>query len=270
MKRSLPGQPPVWLAWRLVVGIVLLMLALATARAETAESCVLRVGWTPYAIFTFAGENGEVRGIDAEAIRTVAEGAGCTVTFRQLPWARILLELGSGDLDATSSASRTAERERFAQFSIPYRRADTSIWVRRGESGRYPLSRLADIPASGMRLGVVVGYHYSDEFDRLMRDPAFNAHVDGASGYEVNISKLLHDRIDGFLVDDSTVMEGWMKTLQVRDQLERHPLPMPGEDLHFMFSRASVSAETVAKINKSLERLLVDGGMKTIVARYTE
>lgn len=254
-------------AW---AAIALLLVRLGFASAHPAQACTLRVGWTAYAIYTFAGVDGQVRGIDAELITAAAEGAGCTVQFRELPWARILLELRSGGLDVTSSASRTPEREIYALFSQPYRQADMSVWVRRGEAGRFPLQRLADVQSARLRLGVVVGYAYGPEYAALARDPGFAAWIDGANGYETNITKLLHGRIDGFLVDDSGVMVGWVKKLGVEGLVARHPLALPGEDLHFMFSRASVSPERVAAIDASLVRMHAEGRAQQIIAAYME
>lgn len=232
------------------------------------DGCTLRVGWTPYAIYTFSGDDGSVQGIDADLIAMLAEDIGCATQFRQLPWARILLELQNGTLDVTTSASRSADRERFALFSAPYRLAEIAIYVRQGEAARYPLATLADVAGARMRLGYVVGYYYGREFEALMQDPGFRAHTDGAGGYEVNITKLLHNRIDGLIVDDVGVMIGWAKKLNAQALVERHPLAMPGDDLHFMFSKASVPPATRDAINRALDRARADGRLQAILDRY--
>ncbi len=264
-----------------VAAIALLLLAGPAARAqgESAQSesaqgehaqgeCVLRVGWTPYGLYTFADEEGRARGIDADLISMIAGEIGCSARFRELPWARILLELDSGTLDATSSASRTLERDAFALFSQPYREAETAIFVRRGDAQRFALHSLADIPQSGMRLGYVVGYHYGPTFAALMQDPAFAASTDGAADYAVNINKLLHDRIDGFLVDDVGVMIGWAKQLGAVGQVERHPLRVASDQLHFMFSRRTISLEQLADIDAALQRMRADGRLQATFDRY--
>jgi polar amino acid transport system substrate-binding protein len=254
---------------RLAAAVSVLALALVAALGARAAECTLRVGWTPYAIYTFKAEDGRTRGIDADLIAALARDVGCEAQFREIPWARILLELENGSLDVTSSASRTPERERFALFSTSYRLAEMAIYVRRSDVQRFPLGSLADLPKSRMRLGYVVGYYYGPEFESLIKDPAFARHTDGAAGYEVNITKLLHDRIDGLLVDDVGVMLGWAKKLGVQEQVERHPLPIASDALHFMFSRAAVKPETVAAIDAALARMQADGRLQAIVAEYT-
>ncbi|MBK8175857.1 MAG: transporter substrate-binding domain-containing protein [Rhodospirillales bacterium] len=248
----------------------MLIVAIVMQATSAAAACALRVGWTPYAIYTFTDGDGDVRGIDADLITALAHAVGCTTQFYRLPWARILLEIQSGELDVTSSASRTADRDVFALFSQPYRPAQRAIYVRRSEATKYPLNSLAEVPQSGMRLGIIVGYDYGEEFHRLAGDPAFAAALDGAVGYQVSIQKLLFNRIDGVLVDDAGVMIGELKAMGVADRVERHPLRIASDPLHFMFSRASISPDMVEAINLNLARMKTDGRLQAIFDAYLE
>jgi len=182
----------------------------------------------------------------------------------------MVLELENGVIDVTSSTSRTPERERFAYFSEPYREAEMAVFVRRGEAGNYALEDLSSIPGIGFRLGVITAYYYGPEFADLMKDPKFAARVDGAADYETNIRKLLHGRIDGFLVDDVGVALGEAKALGVEDRIERHPVRVAGDELHFMFSRKTVDPATFAALNASLVKRIADGRVDEIKARYPE
>lgn len=253
---------------RLVGAAALMVLALPGVNAEAA--CTIRMGWEPYALYTFADKNGNLTGIDIDLIKAVAKEVGCEVTFRQVPWARMLLELENGVIDATSSTSRTPERDLFAYFSEPYRQAEMAIFVRRGEAENHPLADLSSIPGAGFKLGGIAGYYYGPEFAELMKDPNFAAQVDGAADYETNIRKLLHGRIDGLLVDDVGVALGEAKALGVGDQIERHPVRVAGDDLHFMFSRKTIDPATFEAINASLAKMIADGRVEEIIARYLE
>ena len=237
---------------------------------DASASCLLRMGWEPYAIYTFADPDGNPTGVDIDLMKAIAKDVGCEVTFRQLPWARMVLELENGVIDVTSSTSRTPERERFAYFSEPYREAEMAVFVRRGEAGNYVLEDLSSIPGADFRLGVIAAYYYGPEFAELIKDPRFAAQVDGAADYETNIRKLLHGRIDGILVDDVGVAVGEAKALGVEDLIERHPVRVAGDDLHFMFSRKSVNPETYAAFNARLARMMTDGRVDEIKARYLE
>ncbi len=235
-----------------------------------AQQCALRAGYDSYGVYAYTDAEGRAGGIDVDTIQAFARELGCRVSFEEMPWTRVLLAIETGELDLASSASMTEERLRFARFSIPYRQAEFAIYVRRGESGRFALDGLQDIPKAGLRLGIVTGYYYGDAFDALMTDQSFAAMVDPAADYETNIRKLLHDRIDGFMVDDVGVMISVMRRLGVKDQMERHPLPLPGDDLHFMFSRKTVDARRVEEINRVLERMQRDGRLQEIMRTHLE
>lgn len=232
---------------------------------RAASSCMLRHGWTPYAVYTYRDAQGSLTGADIELVRALAKEIGCETVFRELPWARILLEIENGTLDSTSSASATPERKAYAEFSDPHRQAEMGIYVRRGEASRYPLDQLVAIRDQPIKLGVVNGFFYSAEFESLMDDPRFAARVEGAADYAVNIRKLVHGRIDGFLVDDIGVMIGEARAMGVIDQVERHPLHLAGDDLRLMFSRKSVDPQIVADINASLAQMRADGRLQAII-----
>ena len=255
--------------FRRFAAIVPIALLFCVTTPNTGDAaCALRVGWNQYAIYTFEDAQGKATGIDVELVRALAKYIGCTVTFVELPWARVLTEMKDGTLDMTTSASRTPERETFAWYSDPYREAEVAIFVRHGEASAYKLDSLSSISSSDFSLGVVAGYYYGAEFERLMKDPAFAAHVEGATDYPINIRKLLHRRIDGFLVDDIGVMVGEIKNLDLTGRLERYPLRIAAERLHLMFSKKSVDPSIVEAVNESLAKMKADGRLQSIMDRF--
>lgn len=236
----------------------------------SAESCTLRAGYDSYGVYSYSDGHGRAGGIDIDVVRAWARELGCHVTFEEMPWQRILLAIEAGQLDLSSSASMTEERLRFARFSVPYRQAEVAIYVRRGETGRFALEGLRDIPKAGLRLGIVTGYYYGEDFEALMADERFAAQIDPAADYDINIRKLLHRRIDGFIVDDVGVMASALRRLGVNDRIERHPLALPGDDLHFMFSRNTVDAPRVEAVNRVLQRMKNEGRLQEIMRKHLE
>jgi polar amino acid transport system substrate-binding protein len=250
-----------------LVVLVGTMLALPAGGVAAAE-CELRVGWEPYAPYTYADETGEVTGADIELIRTLADEVGCAAEFAELPWARILREVEHGTLDVSTSTSWTPERTEWAWFSEPYRATEMAIYVRRGEVGRFELESLADIAAQEFRLGVITDYYYGDEYQALTADARYDPWIDGATDYATNIRKLSSGRIGGYLVEDVAVMEAELARLGLSEEVERYPLPIKGEQLRFMFSRKTVEAELVAAIDDALARLRADGRLAAITSKY--
>lgn len=250
----------VCLAWTVV--------ALAALPGLAAEPCTLRVGWEPYAPFTFAGKDGEATGADIDLIEAIADEIGCTVVPVELPWARIVKEVEQGTLDASTSTSRTPERERWALFSQPYRETEIAIYVRRGETPRFDLQSLADVPAQQLRLGVIVDYYYGEALAEAASDPGFAAWIDGAPDYPTNIRKLVNGRIDGFLVEDVAVIEAELERMGMSERVERYPLRIPGEKLRFMFSRKTVEPDMVAQVDAAVAKMRADGRLDAIMAKY--
>lgn len=192
------------------------------------------------------------------------------MSFHEMPWVRILLALQKGTLDVATSAGWTEERNAFAYFSKSYRDAEMAVFVRRGEVDRYPLARLADITKIEFTLGVIVGYHYNDEVDELMKNPAFAARVDGAVDYRTNIRKLVHGRLDGYLAEDVNVMVAEANILSLGDKVERHPMPVSGDELHLMFSRKTVDPAIVSKMDAAIVEMRADGRLQAMIDKYLQ
>jgi polar amino acid transport system substrate-binding protein len=177
-------------------------------------------------------------------------------------------EVEQGTLDVSTSTSRTPERDQWALFSKPYRETEIAIYVRRGETPRFALQELADIPEQQLRLGVIVDYYYGEALAEAASDPGFVAWIDRAPDYATNIRKLVSGRIDGFLVEDVAVMEAELAREGMSAAVERYPLRIPGEKLHFMFSRETVEPEMVAKVDDVVAQMRADGRLDAIRAKY--
>jgi polar amino acid transport system substrate-binding protein len=255
---------------RTLGSVLTVLLAAALAGGAAAQPCALRAGYDSYGVYSYTDADGRAQGIDIDVVRTFARELACEVSFEEMPWQRILLAIETGRLDLTSSASMTEERLRFAYFSQPYRQAEVAIYVRRGESGDFDLAGLKDIPRAGFHLGIVTGYYYGEAFEALMETESFAALVDPAADYETNVRKLLHGRIDGFIVDDVGVMVSALRRLGVRDRIERYPLSLPGDELRFMFSRKSVDAARVEAVNEVLARMRDDGRLQAVMRNHLE
>lgn len=250
--------------------VALTLVTIAWASAYAVEFCSLSVGWEPYGTRIYVDEAGAVTGSDIELMRTLAQEIGCTITFKQLPWTRHLLELQAGHIDVATSVRWTAERETFGWFSDVYRHDEMALYVLRGTVGNYRLTGLAALPETGFKLGVISGYYYGPEFEALMADPAFARQVEAASDYATNLRKLIHGRIDGVLADDVTVVIAVAKALGLHERLEQHPLPIPGNTSHLLFSKKSVAPALVAAVNARLASMKSDGRLQRILGQYAD
>lgn len=249
-----------------MLGLAATMLVPAGAKAE----CTLVLGWESYAVYTFLKSGSVLTGADIELLRATAKEVGCTLQYRQYGWQRIHEQLKTGGVDVATSATLSPERERYAYFSVPYRRAEMAIYVRRGESGRFDISSLQSIAGTDFRLGTIGSYEYGAPFSDLIRDPAFAERLRPAADYKAALRRLIDGRVDGFLTDDVGVMVAEARALGIEAEVERYPLALPAQEIRFMFSRVSVDPAIVAAFDKSLERMKADGRIRAILDRFLE
>ncbi len=252
--------------WRSIVAMAL--TAVVTGASAARADCTLVLGWEPYAVYTFVKRGSILTGADIELIRAAAEEVGCTLQYREYGWHRILEQLKEGRVDVATSATRSHERERYATFSVPYRRAEMAIYVRRGESGRFNIPSLHALAGTDFRLGTIGGYEYGAPFSGLVLDPAFGDRVRPAATYKAALRRLVDGRIDGFLTEDIGVMVAEARALGIEAEVERYPLALPGQEIRFMFSRASVDPAIVAAFDDSLTRMKADGRIRAIIDKF--
>lgn len=250
------------------LGIALALSAIISVTANAAAPCSLAVGWSPYGNYIFVNKAGEVDGVDIEIMKALAREIGCEVTFKELPWARHLLEMKAGRIDVATSVRKSPERETFGWFSEPYRENQMALYVRRGETANYALADLAEIPAIGFKLGIVDDYYYGPLFTRLMQSPEFARQVERIVDYETLIRMLVHGRIDGILAEDVEVLISEAEALGLYDQIEAYPLAIPGDTFHLMFSKQSVGPNIVAAINAALAQMRAHGRLQQIFHTY--
>ena len=124
------------------------------------------------------------------------------------------------------------------------------------------------MPAQQLRLGVIVDYYYGDAVAAEIGKPEIVAWIDGAPDYPTNIRKLVNGRIDGFLAEDVAVMDTELERMGMSDRVERYPLRIQGEKLRFMFSRATIGPELIAKVDATLAAMRADGRLDAITAKY--
>jgi polar amino acid transport system substrate-binding protein len=250
--------------------LTLVAIVAVTTAAPDAHACTLRLGWEPYAVFTYEGKDGEPRGVDIDVLRQIADTAGCSVEFRKLPWARILVEIESGQIDVASSVKYIPVRDAFALFSIPYRRGELALFARRGEVHRLLIGSIDEWPRTGRRLGFVNAYSFGSDIDASLAKAEIAALSDGSPDYATGIRMLVTGRTDAFLAEDVNVMIGEARTLGVEAAIERHPLVLPPSDYHLMFSRASVPPDLVSIADRVIARMRRDGSIDRLTQYHRE
>ena len=78
---------------------------------------------------------------------------------------------------------------------------------------------------------------------------------------------MIQNQIDGFL-EDPFVAAYTIKRKGLGDEIEAHPIRVHSGNVALMFSKKSVSEETVLAFNRALVKLMENGEYKRILDKY--
>lgn len=245
--------------------------------AQSSES--LRGGWTDFAPFQSAtrGKLAEPQGLDVEVLEDILGEAKMEARLLKQSWADQLQSLMEGRSDFALGAFKPAEGDDRFYYSLPYRWARISLFVRAEDKDRYGGRDVAVLLARDpeFRIGVIPG--------RLFQDSALNRAIDGsaragrlvyAQSNEDNLQNLVAGRIDGFVGDRLGVAASALNTGLMFGIAE---IAIPGtSSVHVLLSKETVSAGTLARINSAISTLDAGGQLtrrlhnriSSVVMRY--
>jgi len=231
------------------------------------EKRIFSVGWEPWAPYLFENEQKNITGLDADLLKMIINKMNCETKFHNIPWKRLLSYVRRGHIDLATGASKTSEREEYANYSDSYRTESTVLFVLKGYSSKYPFKKLSDIKKSKFQLGVTNGYYCGEEFEKLMKDDAFKKHVQGVINDNTNIKKALRGRIDGYIGDKYAGIAA-IKEEGARNQFEIHPMNIFSTDIYVLFSKKSTTKDELNRFNKALKILKENGELDDMLKKY--
>lgn len=212
--------------------------------------------WPPYEFV----QGGEAFGIASEITIAVFKSMNKEISrVYSVPWKRGLNMLTHGELDLLVSGVRTAKREAVYHYpDEPLMHASWRIFVPKGSA----INGLEDL--KGKDVGLVLGYQYPQKvLDRVRQI----ANVQYVSDNETNIRKLANGRLDALLAD-------YLNGLWIIDSLSLTGTVVPAAEslgeraLYTLFSRETVSAETVKAFSEALILFKKTPEYREMVARY--
>ncbi len=231
------------------------------------EVCEISMGWAPWEPYQYITREGVLTGLDIEIMRATEAELGCKIKFRQDDWAKLLLQLKQGTLDAVASAGMTEARRQYAFYSEPYRSESYAIYVRRDEVERYSGQSVRALLDSRMRLGAVSGYSYGVTISEYQDSEKYQKLFTYNEISEANFLLLFDNKVDG-VVADSVVASDMIRRKSWSNQVARLPLVIHSGDVYVMFSKKSVSEEMVQKMNDALAKLKASGDYRRLMELY--
>lgn len=209
-------------------------------------------------------EQGEIRGVAFELVKEAFRRGGYGLEVRLLPWGRALQLVENGEADGIFTLFKTAERERFADFSEEVLLEQSiSLFVRHDATIEFNGELDALLP---FRFGVVRNVSYGERFDGwLSRHPEIARDLSHTG--EANLNKLVRGRFD-ILVSNSGGAHFILERLGLVSRVRalRPEIQRPPSYLAFSKRRHLESVRRV--FDKALKSMHADGTYQRIVAAY--
>jgi polar amino acid transport system substrate-binding protein len=203
-------------------------------------------------------------GIDMEIAMSALERMGVRTIVKLAPFKRVLAMLEEGQADLTTSLSYRPERDAYLYWSLPYRTDTNYIFFTRKDAGFQP-ERMEDL--RGRKVGVVRGFVFPSTFaDDQGIEKVEAPHIPSMVGM------LLEGRFDAFIVN-SIVGKHELKATNRMDEVRQAPfiLRTPDDKGTVMgFSKARVSRDFVGRFNEEIRKMLGDGTIGRIEAKYLD
>jgi len=245
--------------------ILPLLFALANTAATAGCPAPLQAGASDLGLSSFR-QDGQIRGAAIDVLRELARRTGCRLDINWYPRARLWVEYGSGRINLTVSAARTAERDRIAHF-VPYVTTRFDLVLSRRVAGSYKsLEELVD--RSEARLNLVRGAYYTREVEAQVARLRRQGRVEEVSDFDAAFRKIASGRADATLAP----MMIYARYQQTAGLLRETTVMPVTESPPFLvgtyFSQHGLAPEARKAFAEVLLGMVADGTVARIYGKY--
>jgi polar amino acid transport system substrate-binding protein len=223
-----------------------------SVRAETwALAC--EENFPPYNFI----ENGVKTGIDTEIVQAVLKRIGVQADLQVYPWNRVVYLLDKDEVDLAYQFAQSPERMEKYVMVGPIRTGRTGFAVPADSPAHY--ETLDDL--KGLKIGVVKGFHYSDEFD----SSTTLTKIDTPTNNQILVRMLVGSRLDAIIGDVDTLRYFAAKegvTSKIRF------LPKIHKEMVRYVAFPKSKADKAERFRVALEAMQADGTIKAIIHRW--
>ncbi|BEV15949.1 transporter substrate-binding domain-containing protein [Herbaspirillum sp. DW155] len=201
-------------------------------------------------------------GIDKDFADELIRRSGCKVNVSLMSRARIWQLIESGALDFSLSGITNPERDSFAAFAWYF--SNKYYLLVRKDAG---ISQLADVARKeGFQLGVIRGFRYSSNANRMVDQLTAANRVTLAGGLDPLYEALLQNRIQGMIMEpfDYPVVE----EKRIREVTTIISLEDPSVPHGLIMSRQALSPAEQEKWRSLVNGMLADGTVLRIFRKY--
>ena len=217
--------------------------------------------WKPYICGDEAGKNG----IAVDMFMIIFEKAGYQPEFKEVPWKRAKVDTRRGKYNAIVCATKD-DAPGFVYPEQPIAVQKTCFYTDQKSSWKYENIDSLD----GITLGVIGGYHYSEELDQYIAKNSTTGKVQTTvsdNPLKSNVLMLKKQRISA-MIEDPVVMQYYI-WLNKESDLKEAGCVTEKVNLYIPFSPKNSESEKYAKIlSDGISALITTGEIKRIYESY--
>ncbi len=243
-----------------LTGLFLLQLAVVVSAQDCTEIKVSGSNsWKP---ISFINERkAQFNGVAFDVLTLLSKKLTIELTpLVDLPWARAMIMMESGELDVMAGIYKTPERSKKFHFSQAFSAESLNIYVLKNKGFHY--EEFKDL--IGKRGDMIIGSSNGKQFDAFA-----NKHLDlhPVSTREQQFHRLERERTDYVILDQYTA--NWkLKKLGLTKKIVALENPLIKNSIYFALSKQSSCAKLLPQINVILNAMEIDGRLNEIYEKY--
>jgi len=249
--------------------LLLSFLIIAAFESESKDR-VLKIGINERPFFSEKGKKDKWTGMDPELMALILEHANLPYLYQEQPWKRTLHNLRTGKTDLAFAAGKTPAREKYATFSkFPFRLGHNMLYTKADFEHTFKnVTQLKSFKDANLRIGVVRGNSYSNEYESLIKKHWFKNKllvVDHANRLP---QLLLKNRIDLY-IDSQYAGLNRIRNQNINDvQAASFITNDEQARTYLIFSNQSMPTQLIQKINDSMQALFESGEYQALIDKY--
>ena len=249
---------------KLMGKLLLIFLSLITF---SAYSCQLDIRLQHYSPESHKSTSNDWFGIDIELTEALLNEVNCTLNILEIPWARALLMLASGEIDILINVSKTQEREPFYYFIGPIRNEE--IVFATYKKLNYNLTKIDDILRLDKPIAIQRNAYYGAALQRIINNEKNKELFVHVPSNEIKLRLLKRGRISGFLEAKRNIIHG-INNDEIFADIWFSALVLHKNPVYFALSKKSINSELKQRISDGFERLVAQGKIKEIVLKHQQ
>ncbi len=207
------------------------------------------------------------READFMLLNLIARRAGCALSISGTPMINLrrLESLRNGQIDVIAAASDLPERREYAWFSQPYRHDQVRLYVRSADPRAQDISNLDQLLNSDLQIIAPRNSWFGSAFEALRPRLRAANRLHEPNEARLALAMLLSPQPRGDVLVAETANLQRLMDKYAADALKPLAPVLNDAAVHLMFSKRSVTPETVARFDKAIRDLHANGDLKRLL-----